>query len=321
MPFVAGAQLVPDPVQFIVAPEIPGPQEKVTIQMQGVGAFLGDATITWKENGKVMLTGVGERMYSFTTGTLGTQTTITVSVNSQTQGLIEKSFLFRPSIVQLLWEADTTAPLFYRGKTFYSAGANIKVVAFPTVIVNNTRVSNNSLSFQWSRNDDPLPDQSGVGRNMLTIAGDELQAGENVALDVYLGGTRVAHGSVAIPVSSPSLLLYNRDPLRGEMLDVAFPTAISLNSKEITIQAEPYFFSKTSKKVGLLQYTWLLNNEEITGPDSDIGLLTLRQTGQGGGGASIGVQLQNNDPDALIQTAEAALQIIFGTNSSNLFGL
>ncbi|MBX4192174.1 hypothetical protein KW798_01685, partial [Candidatus Parcubacteria bacterium] len=321
LPTLAQAQLVPDPVQFIVAPEIPGPNEKTTIQVQGVGSFLGDATITWRENGKVMLTGAGERTYSFTTGALGTQTSVTVSINSQTQGLIEKSFLFRPSVVNLIWEADTTSPLFYRGKTFYTPGAQVKIVAFPTVIVSGTRVSNSSLSFQWSHNDDPLPVQSGLGRNILNIAGDELQTSENIALDVYLGGARVAHGTLEIPASNPALLLYSRDPLRGEMLDVSLPNAISLNSAEITIQAEPYFFSKSSVKAGLLQYTWELNNQEITGPESANGLLTLRQTGQGGGGATVGVSLQNNDPDGLVQTAETALQILFGSNSSSIFGL
>ncbi len=324
LPLFAQAQALPDPVQFIVGPENPGPEEQVVIVAEGVGAFLGESTITWKENGKVSLTGVGERTFRFTTGALGSQTTILVTINSAAQGQIERTFIFRPSIVNLIWEADTTAPLFYQGKTLYSGGSALSVVAFPIVIVNNSLVSSQSLSFQWSRNDEPMTSQSGLGRNRITFTGDQLQAGEDVRVDVYFGAARVGQGRVTIPAEKPFVLLYERDPLRGMILDQAFPSAISLEGNEITIQAEPYFFSKGSKTAGLLEYQWTLNREAITGPDTSRGLLTLRQSGEGAGAAEVGVEVQNNDPDKFVQAAEAAVGMVFGADASALqtfFGL
>ncbi|MEK7612603.1 MAG: hypothetical protein AAB449_00425 [Patescibacteria group bacterium] len=324
-PLISSAQLVSEPVQYLVAPETPGPNEQVVIKIEGVGTFLGDSTITWRENGSIKLTGVGERTYRFVTGALGSQTSITVSINSASQGLIERSLLFRPSVVNLIWEADTTAPLFYRGKPLYSAGAELKVVAFPTVIINKSLVAPQSLSFQWSRGDEPAPDQSGLGRNTFSFTGDQLQNAETVSVDVYFGTARVGHGRITIPAQDPLILLYSRDPLRGEIVDTAFPGAISLLAKEITIQAEPYFFSRNSGAAGLLGYTWTLNNEEIVGPESARGLLTLRQTGEGGGGATLQVNVQNNDPDKLVQAAQAGVEIIFGASASSalssFFGL
>ena len=118
-------------------------------------------------------------------------------------------------------------------------------------------------------------------------------------------------------------MLYDKDPLRGLSFDSALPAAISLNSKQLTIQAVPYFFSNSSLANGALTYAWTLNGNDTTGPNSAQGELSLLATGSGSGSATVGVTLQNNDTDKLVQAANAALQIIFGTQSSGggLFGL
>ncbi|HWB33833.1 MAG TPA: hypothetical protein VG753_00715, partial [Candidatus Paceibacterota bacterium] len=50
---VSGSAAV-DPIRFVVTPEVPAPNQQVTIEAQGVGTFLGDASITWQENGKTV---------------------------------------------------------------------------------------------------------------------------------------------------------------------------------------------------------------------------------------------------------------------------
>jgi hypothetical protein len=324
VPFFAHAQAL-DPVQFVISPETPGPFEEVTIRVEGVGSFLGDSSITWRANGAVVLSGVGERIYRFATGALGSQTVIAVSISSQEKGLIERTFTFRPSLVNILWEADTTAPLFYRGKPLYSAGSALKAAAIPTIIINNSLVSIQSLSFQWSLNGEPAVSQSGLGRSSILFTGDQLRASEEVEVDVFFGSVRVGRGSVTIPATAPFVLFYNRDPLQGEVLDNALPAAISLEGAEVTLQAEPYYFSRASKSSNLLSYSWTLNGEEIVGPDTERGLLTLRQAGEGVGRATVGIEVQNTDPDRFVQTAEMALGIVFGESAAtalqSFFGL
>ena len=120
-------------------------------------------------------------------------------------------------------------------------------------------------------------------------------------------------------------MLYNRDPLRGELLDRALQGQVRLAAKEVTLQAEPYFFANSSKKNGSLVWEWTLNGGEVVGPESAQGILTLRQTGTGAGSAAVSVALQNNDSDKFIQAAGAALQLTFGAQTGNLisnfFGL
>jgi len=320
---IAHAQGV-DPVQYIVAPETPGPNAPVTITVQGVGAFLGNADVTWTLNGTPARSGVGESAFSFSTGALGSQTVVGLTIDSATQGFIEHTFVFTPSTVDLVWEADTSMPPLYKSRALYSAGSSLKVVAFPTVIIQGKRVSAQSLSYQWQVDGTPVPDASGTGKFSLTYPGNQLQAAEDVSVDVYFGSLKVGHAEIGIPVFNPKLLLYYRDPLRGVMWDEALPAAISLAGKEITVQAQPYFFSNESLLSGAFTWSWSLNGQAISGPQSDQGLLTLRQSGDGKGSASLAVSLQNQDGTKLLQAAQAALTLLFGqtaSQSSSLFGL
>jgi hypothetical protein len=319
----AASSVVPAPIQYVVSPETPGANTQVTIEVQGVGTFIGNSTITWSQNGKVVSQGVGQRSFTFTTGAIGTETQIKVTVDSSTQGTLTNSWTFIPSAVNLVWEADTTVPPLYKGKALYSGGADVTVVAFPSFAVNGSNLPASKLSFQWTLDGDPLPSQSGLGQNSLTFTGSQLQKEEDVSVDVYYGSTKVGTGSVVIPATDPELVLYDKDPLRGIIFDSALSAAISLNTKQLTVQAMPYFFSNSSLANGTLTYAWTLNGNDATGPNSANGELSLLQSGSGSGSATVGVTLQNNDTNKLVQAANAALQIIFGTqsSSSSLFGL
>ncbi len=323
MPTLAYAQFLPEPIQYIISPEVPGPGEQVTIEAQGVGAFLGDAKITWQEGGKTVSTGVGARTYSFIAGGVGSVTTIKVDIVSQTNGSFTKTFVFRPSTVNLVWEANTSAPPLYAGKTLYSGGSQLKVVAFPNVVINGSRVAPESLSYQWTRVDQALPAQSGQGRYVLDIDGDQLQPSEDIGVKVYFGAALVAQGGISVPAVAPAVRLYERDALRGTLTDAALPSGISLTKREITIAAQPYFFARTAAESGALSYAWNLDGNEIVGPDSARGLLTLRQTGSGAGEAQLAVDIQNSMDDQLVQAANTLLVILFGGSASgtSLFGL
>ena len=312
-----------DSIRLVASPETPGPNTEVRLEVQGVGSFVGDSTITWQENDAVVKSGVGERTHTFTTGGVGSVTRIRVTVESLILGTMVRELTFVPAQVYLVWEADTSTPPLYRGKALYSLGSQITVTAFPQVVANGATLSTNNLSFQWQRGGTAVSAQSGKGRSALTVEGDQLKAGESVSVDVYFGDVRVARGSVFIPATDPQILLYPRDPLRGVLFDQALPAAISLASREITVQAVPYFFANKSLADGSLVYDWTLNNQTTSGPETGRGILTLRQSGEGTGSATLGVSLQNTDGSKLLQAAEAAVRIVFGAQSSgsSLFGL
>lgn len=309
-------------IRLLSSPEAPGPNTQVRLEVQGVGNFVGDATITWQRDGSTVQSGVGERVYTFTTGGLGSVTRIKVIVESAAFGTMTREVTFAPAEVYMVWEADTSVPPLYRGKALYSAGSQVTVTAFPQVVANGRTISYNNFSFQWKRNGSTVPAQSGTGHNTLTLQGNQLQSGENITVDVLWNGTLVAQGSTFIPARDPQILLYPSDPLRGVLFDQAFPGAISLGSSEVTVQAVPFYFANDSLADGSLTYQWTLNGSTASGPDAARGTLTLRQSGEGSGEAVLGVSLQNTNPTKLLQAAETMLRIVFGNQTqSSLFGL
>ncbi len=313
------------PVQYVVASETPGPNEVVGIQAQGVGNFLGNSTLTWKENGTTVEQGVGKSTFTFTTGAIGQAIDIHLEIDSSEEGTIMHDFVFNPSLVDLVWEAGTYTPPLYLGKPLYSAGAPLRVVAFPVVMQSGALVPASRLSFQWQENGTPVPAQSGLGADSLDWSGNELQNGEEASVDVYLGQTKVAHGDISVPVNQPQVVLYYHDPLRGELMDDALPAAITLKQNQFTIQAEPYYFAQSSVQNGGLAWSWQLNGQDTTGPQSGQGILTLRQSGTGAGAAQVSVSAQDTNTASFIAQASAALQIIFGgsanSTSTSLFGI
>ena len=322
IPSLVRAQLsaTPDPLQFTIANETPGPNQLVYIEAAGVGTFLGNATITWSRDGQVVDSGVGHNTYAFTTGGVGSAAHVHVHITSTTNGTMDRDFYFAPSVVNLVWEANTTAPLFYLGKTLYSAGSRVTVAAFPTVASGRSLVAADKLSYQWSLNDTPAQGQSGLGRSVFSFDGEGLHTSEKVSVDLFLQGSKVATGEVVVPASQAQVLLYDRDPLRGEFLDQALPSSFNLGVQELAVQAEPYFFAKNAP----LAFSWTLNGNAASGPDAARGLLTVRQTAQGSGSALLGVSIQNQNPDMFAQVASQTLEMAFGQSGvslRNLFGI
>ncbi len=199
----------------------------------------------------------------------------------------------------------------------YSPGSNLRVIALPFVASGKSVVSTQNLSYTWKRNGDAVPEQSGKGRNVLTFEGDQLLDSERVEVTVLSGGVAVGRADITIPEVNPQVLLYDKDPLRGELTERALPAQFTLNTNEITLQAEPYYFSKSSVASDKLGYSWTLNGQDTAGPQSAQGLLTLRQTGQGAGSAVVSVSLQNNEESRFFQQAKQALQITFGQTGGN----
>jgi hypothetical protein len=312
-----------EPIRVRISPQAPEPGQTVTITVEGIGTFLGDATITWRKDGVVAKSGFGERSYSFVAGPLGKLMRIDLSIDSPTQGVITRTFNFKPSTINLVWEADTTVPPFYRGKALLSPGSTARITAFPQVVSGGKTLSATSLSYRWKRGGEAQSAQSGKGKRTFTYTSDQLQGAESITVDVYLDNVLVGQGAVTIPVSDPAIVLYQRDPLRGVLWSEALPGAVSLNAKEITVQAVPYFFASDSFERGEVAYEWSLNGRETSGPLSDEGIMTLRQTGEGSGQALLGVELQNTSGTRLLQSAEAMVRMFFGaqSNDSSFFGL
>jgi len=248
---------------------------------------------------------------------------VDVSINSGIYGLITKTFTFEPSYINLIWEANTTVPPLFQGKALPGFGSSITVFAFPLVVAGGETRDANSLSYQWRLNGSAVPSSSGTGRSSFTFSNNQVRQTDEVSVDVFYEGRNAGHGSITIATVEPFLHLYEHDPLRGIRYRAALQNTFTLLGTEVTVRAEPYFFSRDSGERGSLSYTWEINGTETTGPNTDKGELTLRRTGEGEGTAMLTVALQNLESARLLQGTREVFTILFGKTSSgtSIFGL
>ena len=310
----------PDPLVIAVSPEVPSPGQSTTITISSTPLDLSRSGFIWKINGQIKASEAGLRSFTFTMGTSQSSTIISVTITPPGGETITRVFTFHPGSVTLLWEANTYTPPFYRGKSLYTPGADVRIVAVPDIKdQSGTPLAPSTLTYKWSVDDQNFADRSGLGKNTFYLSGAQLQPDQTVAVDVLRSnGIRAAHAEMTVPKSDAVVRLYKSDPLRGVLYNQAFINTARLTDTETTLLAEPYFISGTSREPSLVVYTWTLNDSAIEPQGKQRSLITLRQSNGQNGVAKLSLQIQNADLRRLLQQAHTDITLVFGNQNTGL---
>lgn len=299
---------VGDDFTLQITPKIPGPNKTVQAKVVSYSFDINRAYITWIVNSTVISQGLGEKRFSFTTGNAGTRSILKVVVVSETGWRSEKSVSFNIADLDLLWEAFTHTPLSYRGKALTSSESLIKVSAIPYFVSGGARISPSRLFYKWELNNKNLSDASGLGRDSLIYKSSRIFSIDSVKVTVSsMNQTITAQKRVMISVNSPKLVLYEEHPLEGPRYNRALQREFNLLSNEISLRAEPFFFSR--ENLSQLSYNWKMNNSTVK-PGKRESFLNLLKPEEGEGLANISLSVRNDS--TILQFANTALKIIFG---------
>lgn len=290
-----------------INPENPGPNEKVSAKLVTYSFDANRAAISWILNGEKKLSGVGETKFNFTTDNAGSKITLVVSVKTDNGISVEKTLTFRPADVDLLWEAETYVPPTYKGKAIPTSESRIKVTALPHIVVDGAEVSSSNLIFDWERNFSNVQGASGYGKNSFSFRSAEIFGEDNISVAVSTYSRNItAQSRIRIKMGEPKIIFYKNKPIEGVLYNNALNGEIQLNDSEISVKAEPFFFSKRNMKS--LKYEWTMNGEKISSDEAP-NIVTLRAEG-GTGSANIGLRMSN--PINILQFAEKFLRINYG---------
>ncbi len=109
---------------------------------------------------------------------------------------------------------------------------------------------------------------------------------------------------ISIPLASPFVLFYENHPLLGVWYNRPIGQNLTLSKKELSLSAEPFFFSNSSPEENAFRYSWSVNGRGI----EDSGrIITFRNEKGTAGTSQISFKVQG-----LIKTFQA------GSRSSNL---
>ena len=121
-------------IEFTIDPVYPKPGSQVAVTIEAYGIDLNTSNISWTVDGKVAREGKGEKILSTTAGKEGSVTTIEATITPSGGETIKKRFFINPQTVDIIWEARTYTPPFYKGKSAYTPYQGVVFDAMPNLV-------------------------------------------------------------------------------------------------------------------------------------------------------------------------------------------
>ncbi len=310
------AQFASDPtairdtdIDVNIIPEVPGPNQNVKMNISSYYTNINKAVITWSLNGKEAVSGIGKTTFSFTTGGIGSTTEITIAILVEEGTRVDKKIFIVPSQVDLLWEApESYVPPFYKGKALAIKESKVRVVALS--VEKDGTVSPKNKIYSWKKNSVVDQSNSGYGKYSFIVRNSYINESDTVNLGV--GGENGGGGTAMLPITytNGQVLVYEKSPAYGLRLNRLLNSGFSLESGEMTISAEPFYFSKYRDSVTEknMQYKWIINGTLIN-PPVKANEITIRG-GSTPGIANLSIAVAN--VSTLFQEAKQALTVTLG---------
>ena len=297
-----------------VSPETPKPGDDVNIMIEAYGGLdLNSTDVQWLINGKQQLRGVGEKKFKFNVGNSGISNVV-LNIFPKNQPQIVRTFTFNPSNVDLLWEAETYTPPFYKGKALFSPESSVTMVAIPNFTNGNSRINDSNVVYKWSLDREVQGDNSGYGKNYFKYTADIIPLDRTIDVEAYPSGNenRKGVGSVDLSTKNSFALFYEDSPTNGIMFNYSLGGQINLGTRnESKVSVFPYNFSAPNKDWGL-EYNWYINSEKID-ISNNINTVTIKRNAlEKVNDASVLVNISN--PTHIMQTTENSIDFLFNNN-------
>jgi len=306
-----GTSLTQSEIEINMIPESPKPGQLVQITLNSFITDINSANITWKVNGKIQKTGVGEKVFSFTVGEIGVRTTIDIGVRTKEGEVINKTIIIKPVSVDLIWQSEGFVPPFYKGKSMFSHQNKITVIAMPHITSGSgVETSSKNLIYTWKKDGSVIESASGYGKNSYTFEGSLISRPIGIEINVSSPtASDTGYAYTTITPSEPSIIFYKKDPLYGIEFQKALSGNVNLeNSDEISVVGMPFFFGSITANSRELIYKWSINGSFINNDPSQT-TQVFRQKEGTSGMSNISLSIENENK--ILQYASQSFNIMF----------
>ncbi len=260
-----------------LTPTYPGPESEVTVALDAYTYDTSGAIIVWKIDGEEQAEFENERSITIQTGELGDAMQVSATVLTLGGGGFTLKKTIVPAVLDIIVEADTYVPPFYRGRALGTAKANLRVTAVPH---NGEVLDPRELTFTWEHNEAILFGGPVRGRQSVDITMPQYSGGYVKVSVMDDNRETVAEKRVALTAIKPEIYFYEENILRG-LSEMAIKNSFALVGDETTVHGEPYYLAG-GVDTDTLAYEWRINRNPITNESSDPHIITLRKTGDGG---------------------------------------
>lgn len=285
IPLAADAQFIPRArssegvILVSVSPESPGPDSPVALTAASSFIDLSRSDITWVADGRVIARGLGATAAQVRTGALGSTVNVSVTASSPSGESASGLARIRATQLDLLWEADSYVPPFFRGRPLPSSGSRIRVQA----LLRGTSESPQNLRYIWKKNGAIVPGASGQGRSSAVFPAPIVRGVDTIAVEVLTrSGAFEASGQIAVRSQDPELALYEVHPVFGLEVRRGLASGATVSSEEASFAAVPYFAPVASRMESGLRYSWSVNGRRVPAAESGNSEITINAENSSG---------------------------------------
>lgn len=303
---------IQEQMDVTVYPEAPKPGDVVTISVQTYGIDLNTQLLVWKLNGVEKLKGIGQKKFMFTMGDESSTSVVQFSIKTNGGSEITRTFRFSPVVVDLLWQANTYTPPFYKGKALYTPESEVVFVAMPNIVSNSRRVDSRDVVYTWKQNYDVQGSLSGFGKNTFWYKGPIFIRPATIEVEAYAASNSSLKGTGATTITptDPIALLYIDNPLLGVLFNKSSGPSYNLQKNELKVAAYPFYFSTSDKNSGV-SYSWSLNSTPLINIPANQNNIVLKRTDNEAGESVISLYIEN--ASKILQQAVADLRVTYGS--------
>ncbi len=295
----------------------PIPGQNVTITATSYSADLDTSQISWIVNGKLFQSGIGMKKLDVKAPPLGKELSIDVNAVTSSGRKMISNIVVGSGSVDLIIESDGYVPPLFLGKIAPVVQNKVTVIAMPHIADSSGKEYDpKDLVYKWERNDSVLQDQSGYGKQSVSIKGTVLPRGYTLNVTVQSRDNKAqAKGSIGIGYAGPSAQFYVNDSLYGVFYNRAIKNSLSIgSSRESGVRVVPYGFNKPSNDIGDLSLAWTINSTDH--PELNTNESIIIRAPENSDGVS-NVSLSINNTKEILQSVQANFSVKFKKNTGS----
>lgn len=297
-----------DLVTFSTTPKTPGANTSVLIRMESFAVNLSSAKILWYVNKNLIKESVADTSLKVSTGDFGEETIIDVVIITANGNSYNKQFILAPAEVDVLWEAQTYTPPFYKGKAMPTYKSMVKVTAVPRFKSLSSDPSEYFYTWTYKQT---LNIGKALGKNSVIVPMGFAGAPIPVNVEVSLPGTNwKGERYLSIPVFVPKLVMYEQSSLLGISYHHALPKIVETNGTQFTLHVAPYFFSSDDVYAGNIAFKWYADRRVMPSDQAYLNA-TLEKTGKETDTETKSVTLSIQNPNRILQSASTQVTVSF----------
>lgn len=246
-------------------PTSPQAYESVVVRADSLFTNISAADVSWYVNDSLLTSGRGITSVRVPVGGPDSKTTVLVHAVNALGGTISGETVITPSDAEILWEADSLVPPFYKGRALPGAGTLIRAEAHVRLARDSgTLLAPEDIMYTWRRNGAVVSSVSGKGKNKAVFPAPLLFGADTISVTAESTDRELrAEARTSVPSSDTLLFIYEDHPLFGTLYNRALTRSAAIPETEVKLAAFPLFADARSAGDKRLDYSWTVNGTPI----------------------------------------------------------